>query len=500
VTQPDVIRPAPAEDSAGWQRLDPRMLLVDPVRTLGRFTVPIVVAFIGVGSADTGLGVMMIPLFVGVALLVGMLPWLTTHYRMTATQLQVRRGLLQRTTLTAPLDRIRSVDLEASLLRRLLSVTKVQIGTGVDDKRISLDALSVAKAHELRHFLLVASGAETAPGSSAETPSGDPASDGHELARIDWRWLRFAPFSLSRLVIVAGAIGALSQFADQIPLADAVRSAWQDVSGQSLVLVIAVATVVLAVGWVIVAVGGYVVQWWDMRLTRGHGQLRLTAGLFTTRATSVEERRLRGVQLVEPALLRLVRGAELNALATGVGSGGVIKVVPPCPRPVALQVGSEILETPEPLTVKLLQHGLAARRRCHVRAQRLTLAVALATVVASVLLGWPAWVAVVVVPMVAAGCAVAAELRFGQLGHQLTSGHLVSGTGALERRRTALERDGIIGWVVAQTWFQRRVGLATLVATTAAGPERVLIHDVPLDRALEIADTATPGLLTPFLA
>jgi putative membrane protein len=497
VTQTQPTPPQDLDDTGGWQRLDPRLLLVDPVRTLGRFAVPFLIAFVGVGSADTGFGAGMIPVFVGVALLFGMLPWLTTHYRVTATQLQVRRGLLQRTTVTAPLDRIRSVDLEASLLRRLLSVTKVQIGTGVDDKRIALDAVSVAKAHELRRFLLAASGVATEPPGAIAV---GPADGDLELARIDWRWLRFAPFSLSRLVIVASALGALSQFADQIPLADAVRSAWERVSDLSLVLVVGVATVVLALGWVVVAVGGYVIQWWDMRLARGHGQLRLTAGLFTTRATSVEERRLRGVELVEPALLRLVRGAELSALATGVGRGGVIKLLPPCPRATAEQVGGELLETTEPLSTHLLHHGFAARRRSHVRAQRATLAAALAVVVAVVALDWPAWVAVVVAPLVAAGSAVAGELRYHHLGHELTAGHLVSGTGALERRRTALERDGIIGWVVAQTWFQRRVGLATLVATTAAGPERVLIHDVPLARALEVADQATPGLLTPFLA
>jgi putative membrane protein len=486
------------DDTGGWQRLDPRLLLVDPVRTLGRFAVPFLIAFVGVGSADSSFGVGMLPVFVGVALLFGMLPWLTTHYRVTATQLQVRRGLLQRTTVTAPLDRIRSVDLEASLLRRLLSVTKVQIGTGVDEKRIALDAVSVAKAHELRHSLLAASRA-AGPLSSAQPGQGVPAAGEHELARVDWRWLRFAPFSLSRLVIVASALGALSQFADQIPLADAVRSAWDGVSDVSLVLVVAVATVALALGWVVVAVGGYVIQWWDMRLTRGHGHVRLTAGLFTTRATSVEERRLRGVELVEPALLRLVRGAELNALATGVGRGGAVKVLPPAPRTVALRVGGEILETSEPLSVRLLRHGVAARRRSHIRAQRVTLAVALAVVVLSVSFDWSVWAGIVVVPLVAVGAAVAAELRYRQLGHQLTDAHLISGTGALERRRTALERDGIIGWVVAQTWFQRRVGLATLVATTAAGPERVVIHDVPLARALEVADAATPGLLTPFL-
>jgi putative membrane protein len=425
-----------------------------------------------------------------------MLPWLTTKYRVTATQLQVRRGVLQRTTLTAPLDRIRSVDLEASLLRRLLGVTKVEIGTGVDDKRITLDALSVEKAHELRQKLLAASGHPT---TSSIEPAAAELVDEVELARIDWSWLRFAPFSLSRLVIVASALGALSQFADQVPLSDAVVSAWHRVSTYSLVLVVALATVLLAIGWVIISVGGYVVQWWDMRLTRGHDQLRLTAGLFTTRATSVEVRRLRGVELVEPALLRLVRGAELSALATGVGRGGVIKLLPPCPRPVALTVGSEILEVPEPLSVRLLRHGLAARRRSHVRAQRSTLAVAVAAVVGSVVLSWPVWVGVVVIPVVAVASAVTAELRYRELGHQLTAEHLVSGTGALQRRRTALERDGIIGWVVAQTWFQRRVGLATLVATTAAGPERVVIRDVPVARALAIADEATPGLLTPFL-
>ncbi len=67
------------------------------------------------------------------------------------------------------------------------------------------------------------------------------------------------------------------------------------------------------------------------------------------------------------------------------------------------------------------------------------------------------------------------------------------------RRRTILETDGIIGWVVSQTLFQRRVGLANLIATTAAGAERVLISDIPLGRAIEVADAATPGVLSAWL-
>ena len=50
-----------------------------------------------------------------------------------------------------------------------------------------------------------------------------------------------------------------------------------------------------------------------------------------------------------------------------------------------------------------------------------------------------------------------------------------------------------------QNYFQRRAGLASLVATTAAGAEKVLVRDVPLGRAVALADATTPGLLTPFL-
>ena len=75
----------------------------------------------------------------------------------------------------------------------------------------------------------------------------------------------------------------------------------------------------------------------------------------------------------------------------------------------------------------------------------------------------------------------------------------MSGAGALQRTRTVLERDGIIGWVVRQSWFQRRVGLATLVATTAAGPESVVVVDLPLAQAIALADAATPGMLDEVL-
>jgi putative membrane protein len=63
----------------------------------------------------------------------------------------------------------------------------------------------------------------------------------------------------------------------------------------------------------------------------------------------------------------------------------------------------------------------------------------------------------------------------------------------------ALQRHGIIGWTVRQSVFQRRAGLATVRATTAAGAGAYAIRDVGTGTGLDTADVALPGLLAPFL-
>ncbi|MFB9836969.1 PH domain-containing protein [Actinoallomurus acaciae] len=86
--------------------------------------------------------------------------------------------------------------------------------------------------------------------------------------------------------------------------------------------------------------------------------------------------------------------------------------------------------------------------------------------------------------------------RARSLGHALIEASLVSRRGSLVRRRSALACEGVIGWNLRRSFFQRRAGLATLVATTAAGRQRIDVQDVPLGEALRLADEALPGLLT----
>jgi putative membrane protein len=249
----------------------------------------------------------------------------------------------------------------------------------------------------------------------------------------------------------------------------------------------------------VVSVAGYVLQWWGFRLVREHGSLHLTSGLLTTRSITVEEAKVRGVEMTEPVLLRLVGGAELSTLATGVESG-VTQVLPPCPRAVAVGVGEAVLDRPGPLTDPLVEHGPRAHRRAWFRQLRNAL-----DVIVLLAVGWWWfdltwwWLAALGAALLTAAAAVG-EASYRHLGHALAEDHLVAGSGTLARVRTALETDGIIGWVVSQSWWQRRIGLADLTATTAAGAERVVVRDVRLEVAVALADAATPGLLTDFVA
>jgi len=494
---------APAGSEPDWERLDWRLLLISPFSVLRQFAVPAFIAIIGISSSQGGFQAwLLIPALLGGATL-GVVPWLTTGYRFTPSQFQIKKGLLGREVQTAPLDRIRSVDLESSVLHRLLGITKVKVGTGVDDTQLELSALSVSAAGDLRHRLLRRTAAAAAPATTDgdEVVAGTPEPPAEVLARLDPSWVRFAPFSLSRLVVVAGVVGFLSQFVDDLPFLDQehLGQAWDWARGFALWLVVFTITLTAFLGWLVISIAGYVVQWFGLRLAREHGNLHLTAGLLTTRSTTVEEARVRGVQLNEPWLLRVVGGAELHTLSTGLDEG-VTAILPPSPLQVDRAVAVSVLGTAAPVEVVLVEHGPAARRRCFLRGIRPPLLLGAIALTTTAIFDWPWWPAIVGSVVLLALGVLAGLTAYSHLGHALTQDHLVSGDGVFDRVRTVLERDGTIGWVVSQNWFQRRVGLATLVATTAAGAERVVVRDVPLPRAIALADATTPRLLTEFLA
>ncbi|MCL8025243.1 PH domain-containing protein [Nocardioides bruguierae] len=535
-----------------WQRLDPRMLLVHPLRQLASLLPALAALFIA-GRAFSG------PFggfpweVLGVAALVaaGVWRYLATEYRITPGRVELRRGLLQRTVVTAPLDRVRTIDLSATLVHRLLGLSTVRVGTGSDGPGLSLDALRTGEAEELRARLLARAAqlqADRSPESAAradDEPAGpdDSASPGdvapedtdaaatpvsapaapaptseEVLLRLDPRWALYAPLSTAGLALMGVVLGGGSQAVVPVLQAtgwDASLSAL-DVTRLGLVAVLALVGVAALVVAPLLAMAGYLVAGWGLTLTRGRGPdgetWQVRKGLLTTTATTVDVHRVAGLVLEQPVGLRLAGAARLQAMTTGLASdqAGTLELVPAAPRRVSEATGAAVLGTRDPLTVPLVPHGPAAVRR---RWTRALVAPAVLTGIAALLAAlapfpdaWegPALTALRVgVPLTLLALLVlAVPVAVGRaraLGHALTPTHLVARQGSLVQRRHALDREHVIGLTLRDTWFQRRQQLVSLDATTAGGPERVTVLDVDEAAAVGLAVAAQPGLMAPFV-
>ncbi len=521
-----VAPPAPSTEGVleiPWRRLNARMLLARPLSDLVRFIPGIVVLLLlghTRGSDWWGL------IGVGVVLALGVYRWFTTTFRITPQLVQVRSGLVNRRTLTVPLDRVRTVDVTAPFLHRLLGLARVSVGTGQSDRRndsLRLDALGAEEADrlagELLHRQRQVAAEEAAPTGLPAPPEvalGAPAAGATaaraaaagatDLAHFDPAWIRFGPFTLSGLVTVLVVLGFVSRYISYIhvQILPGVRAAEQRAAQGGLIAIVVVAALLLILVVVLLSTIGYLVAFWGFRLSRqAEGTLQVRRGLITTRSVTIEERRLRGIEISEPLLLRAVRGARCIAITTGlrVGRGadrGGSVLLPPAPREVALRVAGEVIRDPRPVGTPLRRHGPAATRRRFTRALLVGAILCALLILGEYLvgLGVEFWIAsLVILPL----AALLAWDRGRSLGHTVRDRWLVVRIGSLIRRTSIVNCDGVIGWDLHQSFFQRRLGLLTLSATTAAGRQRYTAQDVSVEEALATCEQGLPGLLHPFL-
>ena len=494
-----------AHPEVEWRRLPPKMLVVAPATLLVRF-VPALAVVLIFGGSESPVRIWITVGIAALAVAAGVIRWRTTRYRITPERVELHSGLIQRKRLSVPRNRIRTVDLTSTFLHQVFGLSVVKVGTGRssgDDSGLNLDAVTAPEAERLRRELLTA---DPAAATDVDAPAPAPS---QELDRLDWGSLRYAPLTVSSLAAIGALAAALYNLFDEADVDPRTLPGVSAATGQLETAPIWASVLVGAAVLLVVLVAGSMVlfteRWWRFRLTREpDGTLRVRRGLLTQRSLSVSERRLRGVAVAEPLLVRLVgRGAQASALAVGVqgsesgtgGSGGALQ--PPVPRAHAHGVAAAAMRLDHPVTdVALHPHPRPALTR------RLTRAVvpSLVPVAVAWWLGtlWDvAWLgpASLVLPVLALPLALD---RYRALGHRLDDRFLVSRQGSLLRTTAALERDGVIGWRVRQSWFQRRAGVVTLDATTAAGQGADRVLDVDPATAAELIAEVTPAAAASF--
>ena len=238
------------------------------------------------------------------------------------------------------------VDITSHFLHRLLGLARVAVGTGQSDRGqdsgLVLDGLSTvmptpATTAARRRPPALPRGARPPDRARRRVGAGrtpwaarapPPAPARRCWPACSPRWIGYAPFTLSGLVTIGvpspRSPGAPSTRPSINPersasLRDADRPArrlplWRRRGSRSPLgrcspLVAVLSTV------------GYVLAFWNFRLTRSGRHAARLARPDHHPATTIEERRLRGVELSEPLLLRAVGGARAIAIATGLRVG-----------------------------------------------------------------------------------------------------------------------------------------------------------------------------------
>lgn len=406
--------------------------------------------------------------------------WRGAAYRVTPERVELHTGTLVRRRRSLPLHRVRTVDVTAGPVLRAFGLVVLRIGTGQQRGRgeatLALRPVDRMDAERLRSLLLDRM-------RSAGGPPAGPA-DGR-IAELDPRWLRYGVLTAATPLLGVAVTLLLVVGLDPVPV-------WLP---PVLVLPVGAAAALVL----------YAETWSGFRLDREPGDtLRVRRGVVTTRSISLEERRLAGVELVEPLGARLAGAARVDAVATGLLVGGTEStehrtLLPTSPRRLAERVVAVILgESRAPTAAALAPHPAAARQR---RLRRAAVAVAV-PVIALALTGIPALMITAAVLLVVGGplaAALAVDLARG-LGHAVSGDYLVVRAGSLRRSTVALRRTGVVGWTVRQTVLQRRRGLVTVVATTAAGRGAFHAHDVDARAGVRLAAAATPRLVVPFVA
>ncbi|MEV0245212.1 PH domain-containing protein [Nocardia sp. NPDC050712] len=555
----EVVEPAPSDRP--WLRLDKRMLLVHPVTELVKF-IPVLIGTVLLGTSSGNHLWSLVPLVLIVVF--ALTRWFTTSYRVGPTHVELRTGLIQRKKLSVPRSRIRSVDIEADLLRRALGLAVVVIGTGKAADRedtFKLDALDARVVPGLRTELLAHTTQSVAAQPVSPGAPPEPPRPAREIGHWQPAWARYAPLSLTGFAVVAPVVGLAFQYGLGKVLFES-RAAQNLEDGSGLVIALAITALVVAIVLVVSLAGSarYLTTYHNLKVLDDGHTLHVRHGLFTTRQITMDLARFRGATVKEPLLLRLAGAAELEAIM--VGEKPKLKLLPQAPRAAVERTLAELLgprQTPEPeksaqqqdsaataagalslhkasagdsdppqlsksaadnshspavanstgggtvttvqTSAPLIPHGTAARRRRYTRA--LTPA-ALIVVLLAVLhltgarvspwwLLLPGILALIALPL--------AEDRYRGLGHTVipatstAPAWLITRSGSLDRARDCVEAPGIIGWTVRQSFWQRRSGVATIIAATAAGRKRYLVIDIPVDQAWPLIDAVTPGRL-----
>ena len=449
------------------RRLHPVGMLLSALATVRRWIG--LAAFPGIAAlvnGEFGMSTLLLVLLAFVVLAVlsavwGVLSWRATTYRISGGAFHLKRGVLQKSERSLPLEHVQSVNTVQGVVQRLFGVVELRLEAagGGGEPEVSLPALSRASADGLKGELTRARRIPDESGEAVEEPSPTV------LRKLSTGELLVAGLTSGQIGVAISVVAGGSQILDDLLPGDLAERLSEAVLPRTVLAALLLILFVALFAWIL-AIFGTVLAHAGFTLSRSADgkYLHIKRGLLNRYETTVPIARIQAVRLVEGVLRQPFGLAALRVESAGFGTEeGVSTVLFPLLR---RSEAEDFLSAAAPLFAAPLRslEPLPARARRRYAFRSSVPALVVAAPLAVFLFPWGLLALLLVPPTASYGL-----LRHRAAGHALNEDRIVLRTRRLARTTVVAPRGRLQSRGYSVSPFQRRMDLATLEVEVASG-------------------------------
>ena len=468
------------------------IILLKFIKVLARQLWPIilVILFNRKGNLDIWLG--MIVAVISLTTLTGsIIAYFKFYYFVEGGELNVRKGVLKKTSLNVPFERIQSVDFEQNIIHQLFNVVSVKIDTaGSAGSELSIDAISRERADELRDYILKQRKAikeeQDEEGVIEDEAFDKEAANNLILALtpidllkvgVSQNHLRTALIILAFFFTIGGELESIWN----IDLVDEIENRSGDIGQVGIIFAFLFATVFIFISFLITLVRT-VINYFNLKFWETPNGFKVVSGLITRKEKSMQKKKLQILgwsnnpikKLFGIYQLRLFQAASMDVL------GQKTMIVPGAYQ-------NQIEETMH-IVIPGTEHAIFERHGIHPLARlRFIWFLGMVPCIAISIVAWVSgnqnlyWLLLYLPLSVYMGFQY-----FKKRGFQIHPDYFIAEGGIFGRSFKLIEMFKIQAVQISQGWYETRKNLATIHIYTAAGD--LSVPYLPMAKANQLKD------------